>query len=297
MGLRIETDHMFWTNNFFLGELAGARTHAENGIRCYDPERDHRLTYLYSGHDPGVCCRCFAGLAAWLGGDPSNARRYCEESVELAEQLQHPLTTALAYWGYSYLHIVAGDAEQARQWADRELGIAQRHQFPLFVGQALFQLGWARFRLAERDEGLRQMEDGIDAIRRTGAEMGLPSFIALYAEALSDIGRPHDAARSIAMALDLGRKNGTQLQFGEVLGIEARIKEQLGASANEVETRLRHASAVALSQGSKLGQLRIEIELARRLRAADRESEAEKLTSKHRDLLLKLGPASSNFGA
>ena len=134
-GLRIETDHMFWTNNFFLGNLAKARKHAESAIICYDAERDHRLTYVYSGHDPGVCCRCFAGLSAWLSGDPATARKQCLESSELAEYLQHPLTTALAYWGSSYLHIFAGEAEDALHWAERELSTAERFQFPLLVGR------------------------------------------------------------------------------------------------------------------------------------------------------------------
>jgi pimeloyl-ACP methyl ester carboxylesterase/class 3 adenylate cyclase/tetratricopeptide (TPR) repeat protein len=288
-GLRIETDHIFWTNNFFLGDLAAARAHAESGIRCYDPERDHGLTYTYSGHDPGVCCRCFAGLSAWLAGDPSHARGRCQESVELAERLQHPLSAALAYWGASYLHILAGEAEQARQWADRELSTAQRFQLPLLEGQALFQLGWARFRLSEVDEGLRYMEEGIQAIRRTGAEMGLPYLIALYAEALSDVGRLEEAAGSVARAIDLSRQNGTQLQSGEMLAIETLIQEQLGAAPTDVETRLRRAAAIALSQGSKAGQLRIDIELARRLRTNGRDREAGKLISPHRDLIARLG--------
>ena len=110
-GFAIETEHMFWTNNFFLGETSAAHDHAERAIGLYDPDRDHYLTYKYSGHDPGVCCRCFAGLSAWLAGEPDQARLRCDDAIGLADRLQHPMTTALAYWGASYLHMFAGEPE------------------------------------------------------------------------------------------------------------------------------------------------------------------------------------------
>jgi pimeloyl-ACP methyl ester carboxylesterase/class 3 adenylate cyclase/tetratricopeptide (TPR) repeat protein len=287
-GLRIETDHMFWTNNFFLGNVAAARQHAENAIGCYEVERDHRLAYVYSGHDPGVCSRCFAGLCAWLDGDPASAHRDCREAVELAERLQQPLTTALAYWGFSYLHIFAGEPEDALRWAERELSTAERFQFPLLSGQALCQSGWARFQLGERDNGLRQMEEGVAAIRSTGAEMGLPYVIALYAESLAESGRLDDAQSSIESAIDLGRQNGTRFQLAEVLRIEANIREELGASTAEVEARLRHAAEAAFSQHSRIGELRIATELARRLRDRGRELEASDLISAHAALIAQL---------
>ena len=77
-GFAIETEHMFWTNNFFLGETSAAQHHAERAIDIYEPDRDHHLTYKYSGHDPGVCSRCVAGLSAWLIGEPEAARLRCE---------------------------------------------------------------------------------------------------------------------------------------------------------------------------------------------------------------------------
>ena len=34
-GLAIETEHMFWTNNFFLGETGASHHHAERAIWLY----------------------------------------------------------------------------------------------------------------------------------------------------------------------------------------------------------------------------------------------------------------------
>jgi predicted ATPase len=287
-GLLIETDHMFWTNNFFLGDARATRTHAERTIGCYDAERDHGLTHLYSGHDPGVCSRCFAGLAAWLGGDPDGAKRHSAAAIELAEKLGHPLSTALAYWGRSHLHLLASEPEQSLDWAARELSLAEQFQFPLLVGQALCQSGWARFWMGRHDAGLAEMEEGMDRIRATGAEMGLPWFIGLHAEALLEASRIEEARDSVTTAIRLGRQNGTLLQFAEVLGVEARIDERLGAAPAVVEKKLRQAQAMARSQHSAMGELRLARELAGRLRRQDRLREAKDLLAPHADLIARL---------
>ena len=58
-GFPIEAHHLAWSTLPFTGDFAAAREHAERGMALYDRERDHRLTYIFSGHDPGVCCRAF----------------------------------------------------------------------------------------------------------------------------------------------------------------------------------------------------------------------------------------------
>ena len=76
--LLLEAHHALWATLFQGGELAAARPHLEQGMRLYDPQRHRAHAALYSGHDPGVCCRnCTAGKlwpAGW-GGACSASRR------------------------------------------------------------------------------------------------------------------------------------------------------------------------------------------------------------------------------
>lgn len=51
---------------FFLGELAPARVHLEQGITLYDPQK-RRSRAL---QDPGVDCRVYASLVLWHLGCP-----------------------------------------------------------------------------------------------------------------------------------------------------------------------------------------------------------------------------------
>ena len=291
VGLAIETEHMFWTNNFFLGETATSHHHAERGIDLYNPDRDHDLTFKYSGHDPGVCSRCFAGLTAWLSGNPEEAQLRCREAISLSERFRHPLTLALAYWGESYLHMFAREADQALEAAERELRVSQEFQLPLLSGQAAFQIGWSQFWIGDRQDGLDGMDKALLSIRETGAEMGLPYLMALFAEALADCERLDEAFKTIDAALDLGRANGTYFQLSEVLRISAGIRERRGAGRAEIESLLHQAADVAALQHSAIGQLRAKVELARRFRKHGDANKARELLASQLDLVGRLGDA------
>jgi class 3 adenylate cyclase/tetratricopeptide (TPR) repeat protein len=71
--LLLEAHHALWTTLFRGGELAAARPHLEQGLQLYEPERHRAHATLYSGHDPGVCCRNVAAPALWFLGYPDQA--------------------------------------------------------------------------------------------------------------------------------------------------------------------------------------------------------------------------------
>src|SRR5262249_43075779 len=208
-GVVIETHHMFWTNNFFMGACGDAESHAERAIDLYDADIHHPLTYKYSGHDPGVCSRCVSGLAAWQRGALDRANGRCREALELAERLRHPLTTALAYWGLSYLYILRREPRPALDWAEKEIAICDGYMLPLLHSQGVFQAGWATAQLGDVQLGIAQMERGVTDIRATGAEMGLPYFLGLLAETLARAGDGSRALSLLEEAIRGAMQNGS----------------------------------------------------------------------------------------
>jgi hypothetical protein len=132
------------------------------------------------------------------------------------------------------------------------------------------------------------MEEAMSAIRRTGAEMGLPYLMGLYAEALGETGDLGDARKSIEAALELGRYNGTYFQLAELLRIEACIRDKDGGDGNEIEAMLSNAANVATLQGSAIGRLRVAVERARRHRKRGDPDKARRLVAPFGDLLGKL---------
>src|SRR5262249_38440441 len=94
--------HSAWTTSLFSGQPAETRVHSDEGCRLYDPERHRSHKYLYGGHDPGVCARTTAGLAAWMLGYPNRALASMNEAIALAEQIGHPVSLNIAL-GYAVI--------------------------------------------------------------------------------------------------------------------------------------------------------------------------------------------------
>jgi predicted ATPase/class 3 adenylate cyclase len=288
-GIVIETHHMFWTNNFFMGECAAAEKHAEEAIPLYNPDTHHALTYKYSGHDPGVCSLCFSGLAAWHRGALDRASERCQGALALAERLSHPLTTALACWGLSCLAIFRGEVEPALIWAQKEIAICDEYLLPLLRSQAEFQAGWAIAQLGDAAGGIAQMERGVQAIRATGAEMGLPYLLGLLAKVVGSRGQRDRALSLLDEAIDSAKRNGTHFLLSEILRTKAEVLAQAkDRNFKEIDALLRGAIDIAVKQKAQLPALRAATSLARSLNDRRRRTEASALLKPHAELIVSL---------
>lgn len=274
-GVRLETHHLSWTNSFFMGEYAEADFHCSKGISLYERDRDHALTYVYSGHDPGVCCRSFSALIQCLTGHPDRSLDACRETVELAHRLQHPLTTAIAYWAYSFAHILRGEPAAAYQWAQRTIAISEEYLLPLTRSQGVVQAGWALAQLGSLDEGIARMREGIAALGATGAQMDLLYFAALLGEALGRAGQPEAGLAEIDRALGTARQRRARFQISEMLRLRGDVLLMISKS-NRAEARAcyRESLEIADKQGAVLPKLRSAMSLARLLTSKRGAAEA-----------------------
>jgi predicted ATPase len=221
-----------------------------------------------------VCCRCFSSLIQCLYGHPDRSLGICRQAAQLAEQVNHPLTTALACWAYSYVHMLRGEPAAARHWAEREIAVCDEYLLPLLRSQGVFQLGWAIAQLGSPDDGIVRMREGLAAISATGAEMGLPYFVALLGEALGNVGQPEAGIIEIDRALALANQHGSHFQVSEMLRLKGELLASLSKSRlGDAEASVRMAIAAADRQRAKLPKLRSAMSLARLL--ADRGEAAE----------------------
>src|SRR5262249_45186650 len=62
---------------WFQGDYVGARTHLEESLSNYDPERDRDLAYRFGG-DLGVAAMVYLALVLWPLGEVARARKLIE---------------------------------------------------------------------------------------------------------------------------------------------------------------------------------------------------------------------------
>jgi DNA-binding SARP family transcriptional activator len=297
-GIAIETHHMFWTNNFFMGECTAAESHAEDAIGLYDAERHHALTYQYSGHDPGVCSRCFSGLSAWHRGDFARATERCEDARALAERLAHPLSKALAYWASSCLGMLCREPEQTFAWAEKEIAVCDEFSLPLLRPQGEFQAGWALAQLGETEAGIARMQQAVEGIRATGAEMGMPFLLGMLGETLASAGQREGALAALKEASASAMHNGTHFLLSEVVRAKACVLTATkDGDAQEIDALFRSALDIATRQKAPLPALRVATDWARYLMRQRRKAQARAVLAPYAELVANLSGSPDGVAA
>jgi class 3 adenylate cyclase len=166
-------------SEFWLGKVSDSLKHCEEVIAEYTLE-EHGTEWTEHGWDLGVHAYQVATWSAWLLGRES-ALEYEARLIELAQCLQHPLTSAIAENTSCMLHVLRRDPESTIAAADRMIKVSEQYGLSfykmlgdLFRAQALFAM--------EGDEADFLVADKIftDYQMQTGrlAQTFLASFMA-----------------------------------------------------------------------------------------------------------------------
>jgi hypothetical protein len=103
---------------------------------------------------------------------------------------------------------------------------------------------------------------GIDAARETGAEWGVPYFLASLAEAYGLAGRPEEGLDAVAAALECAERNDERFFEPEIHRVHGRLLQDSGAGRAAAERAFRRGLDVARRQGSRALEQRCALELA-----------------------------------
>lgn len=122
------------------------------------------------------------------------------------------------------------------------------------------------------------MRDGLAEISATGAEMGLPYFLALLGEALGKAGEPDAGLVEVDRALSMANLLRGHFQLSEMLRLRGDLLAMLSKSRlHEAEACFREALEVADRQGAKLPKLQAATSFARLLASKGEIAQARAL--------------------
>jgi class 3 adenylate cyclase/tetratricopeptide (TPR) repeat protein len=126
-GQLLEAHHSMWPTLVAMGRPLDAMDHFDQGLALYDRDRHAKYAFLYAGHDPGACCLWHRGIARWLLGYPDSGLRDAQDALRLAQELEHPQTTAIALWFAAWLHCQRGEREVAIASLERLVPLGRLH--------------------------------------------------------------------------------------------------------------------------------------------------------------------------
>jgi predicted ATPase len=184
--------------------------------------------------------------------------------VTLAQQLAHPFSLANALSSEAIYHQLRREERCTQACAEAALTLGTAQGFPYLMAYGAILRGWALAQRGQAKEGVEQITQGSLAYRATGAEVLLPYFLALLAEAYGIMEQPETGLTALAEALTVVDKTGARFYEPELYRLKGDLLlQQNSANQVEAESCFSQAISIARSQPAKSFELRAATSLAR----------------------------------
>jgi class 3 adenylate cyclase/predicted ATPase len=293
--LLLEAHQTLGATLLWLGELAPARAHLEQGIALYDSQQHHRsLAFLYGGVDRGMGCLAHAFWILWSLGYPDQALKRSLDSLTLAQELGHPSSVVFALSFAATLHQYRREGKASQERAETAITLSREQGFPQWVAAGTVRRGWALAEQGQREEGIEQIRQGVAAWRAIGAEIGRSLWLALLAEAYEKVGQTEEGLRALEEALEIVSKTEEHWYEAELYRLKGELTLQkfqtpgskfqvantqhlVPSPQTEAEVCFFKAIDIARQQQAKSLELRATMSLARLWQQQGKREEARQM--------------------
>jgi len=275
--LALEAHFAVGLSAFYCGELLSAREHLEHAVNTYDSEQHRGLASTYGGLDPGVCCLEYLAWTLWLLGYPDQALKRADEAQPLAKRVNLYTQARSLYWD-SLVRQFTGQWDVLRDRIEVAISMATEHGFAIVLGVGPIMRGWALVTEGRAEEGIKQISEGLERYRATGAGFQLPHLLTALIEAYNKLEQPEEGLTALAEAQALVEKTGEHYYEAELERLKgALLLTQSPDNAAEAEACAHNALEIARRQQAKSLELRAAMSLARLWQRQGKEGDARQL--------------------
>jgi tetratricopeptide (TPR) repeat protein len=277
-GLQVEGHLVVGSSIAFRGDLATGLDHLDRAIVLFDPNR-HQPGPFRLGPSSGVVSHTTSAILLWLVGYPEAAVKRGVRAVELARQLNHPVTLAYTLFHVGFHDLWRHELELVQQRASGVLEIAEEQDYQIWKAVGLVLQGVAMTGLGRPEEGLARMDQGIALYEGLKTPpIFWPLLLSVRARGFALGGRPDDALPLIEEAL--GMIDGGNFLYPEFTLLKGDLLVAL-EEADAAEPLFQSALEVARDMGIRTPQLQAATRLTRLRRAAGTQAETDMLRAIH----------------
>jgi tetratricopeptide (TPR) repeat protein len=258
--LRVDGELVYGASLGFLGDVEAGMRHLERAMEFFDPRRHVEGSFRF-GTSPGVAAHTTSALLEWLRGNPDRSAELAARALDLAQQLNHPFSTAYAQFHVAVLDLWRRNLSLVQERAGSVLEIAEEHGYGIWKAVALMLQGAAASGLEPDGDGVEGMERGVALYQGlTTPAVFWPLVQSIRARGFAFAGRPADALRLIDEAVAAAGLDAVIYpEFGVLRG---DVLVALGEEDTAVK-ELRNAFDAAGRFGLRMPQLRAATLLAR----------------------------------
>jgi transcriptional regulator with XRE-family HTH domain len=193
--------------------------------------------------------------------DFARAETVLARVIRICEETGDPLAAARLYWSQSRLHSLRGEPQLAARYARRALEILERTENDSYVAMAYHLLALTEIESGNGDEAMRLLLRGRELFGTELRARDDARFATAEARALLVSGRPADAARTAARAIEaldeLG-PNDRALAYVALAEVFRAVDDAPRARmllGQALEHLLEHGPAAALQAARPLADL------------------------------------------
>ncbi|HEX2053142.1 MAG TPA: BTAD domain-containing putative transcriptional regulator [Actinomycetota bacterium] len=246
--------HAIGSSALHRGFFRPARENLEKALEITEGLDDPWLKAWFP-QDPRVGCMCFLAFALWELGETADAIAMAREATRMAQELGHDPSTAHALDIVAWVAALDRDVELTWSAGEEAVQFSREKRFPLYVALNTILRGWARAMRGQVADGLREIEEGLEGMKSTGARMLQTYFLSALAEVRQMAGYPLEACLELLdEALQLSDQNSEgfwrpelhRLRGELLLQMSPDLAEQAGAELQKALRSAQEREAVAL---------------------------------------------------
>jgi predicted ATPase len=275
-GMLMEALFMPGATMFYRGQFAEARACHEKAVAVYDDRERTKFWSAYTGHNASVTHRCYLALDLWHLGYPDQALQVDRETRELARTIGHAYSLGHAVDFTAFLSHYCRLGAAVLVAAEEEMALGKEQGFQLWHALGTLHKGAGLLFQGRHEEALPLLVKGFSAFRATGAEVRVPSYLAMLGDAYTQSARFEDAHQALDEGLAVAGKNDDRCHEAELYRLQGELlaaesPDQMAAA----EGCFRRAIETARRQQSKGWELRATTSLARLWHRQGRRDEAQ----------------------
>ena len=252
--LEVTGRHAVAYTHYYRGEWAECIAHAQAGIGLYALEQERMLTNTFQ---ISSTVNMVAGLASslWMMGHQDQGLAELDRMIAMARELDHPSALSNALGVACYMLTFHHDPQRMLGHASEVKSFARAEGWELWYAVGVMSSGWARLRLGDRGDGLRELFEGVALFRATRSDLMGPTVAVIHAEGLRAAGRDEEALEMLAATAETARRGHVGVLLPDVFRLIGEIHLQAGALA-QAEAAFEQALATARAQQALSLELR-----------------------------------------
>jgi adenylate cyclase len=231
-----------------LGDFETARRYASRGVELWRSGGVPSSVEEVSA--PAVSCLYFEALCSWHLGETSSCHATMAAAISLAKELNDTHALAEALFFAAILGYCVRDVAQVERLATELIELSTRQHFAFWLLGAKILRGWVRTVSGSTAEGIAWIEGGIRDYRATGTTLGMPSWLAVKAEALHLVDRTSEALEAIKEAEAVVERSEERSWSAELQRLHGVFLAAMGADEARIEAAFCKATRTAKAQKS-----------------------------------------------